>query len=89
VNSDSVISLALDSLMITLKVAGPILIAALVIGLLVSIFQAITQIQEMTLTFIPKILGIGVVVAFAGPWMLDQMVAWTRELLLGIPGVTR
>jgi flagellar biosynthetic protein FliQ len=43
----------------------------------------------MTLTFIPKILGIGVVVAFAGPWMLDQMVAWTRELLLGIPGVTR
>jgi flagellar biosynthesis protein FliQ len=89
VNSDSVISLALDSLMITLKVAGPILIAALVIGLLVSIFQAITQIQEMTLTFIPKILAIGVVVAFAGPWMLDQMVAWTRELLLGIPGVTR
>lgn len=84
---DSVVNLALDALMITLKVAGPVLIVALVIGLLVSVFQAITQIQELTLAFIPKIIAVGVVIALAGPWMLDQMLAWTHELLSGIPNV--
>lgn len=87
--TDTAVHFALEALMITLKVAGPILLVALVVGLLVSIFQAITQIQELTLAFIPKILAVGVVIALAGPWMLDQMVAWTQELLSGIPSVGR
>ena len=57
----------------------------LIVGLVVSIFQAATQIQEMTLTFIPKIVVTGVVLAIAGPWMLDQLVGYTRELFIGIP----
>lgn len=84
-NEDVVIHLALQALTVTLKVAGPVLVAALVVGLVVSIFQAITQIQELTLAFIPKILAVGAVIAFAGPWMLDTMMTWTRELLLSIP----
>jgi flagellar biosynthesis protein FliQ len=87
--TDTVVHLALESLTVALKVAGPVLLAALVIGLAVSVFQAITQIQELTLAFIPKIIAVGVVIAFAGPWMLDQMIAWTQELLAGIPSVTR
>ena len=75
--------------MVTLKVAGPVLLVALVVGLLVSVFQAITQIQELTLAFIPKIIAVGLVIAFAGPWMLDQMVGWTRELLSSIPTMGR
>lgn len=73
----------------TLKVAGPVLLVALVVGLLVSVFQAITQIQELTLAFIPKIIAVGLVIAFAGPWMLDVMVGWTRELLSSIPTMGR
>jgi flagellar biosynthetic protein FliQ len=87
VNQDTVVHLALQGLMVTLKVAGPVLLASLVIGLLVSIFQAITQIQELTLAFIPKIIAVGVVIAFAGPWMLDQMLSWTHEIFAGIPNV--
>lgn len=87
--TDTIVHLAVEALTVTLKVAGPVLLVALVIGLAVSVFQAITQIQELTLAFIPKIIAVGVVIAFAGPWMLDQMVAWTRELLSGIPMVTR
>jgi flagellar biosynthetic protein FliQ len=87
--TDTVVHLALEALTVALKVAGPILLVALVIGLAVSVFQAITQIQELTLAFIPKIIAVGVVIAFAGPWMLDQMIAWTRELLSGIPSITR
>lgn len=84
---DTVVHLALQGLVVTLKVAGPILLGALVVGLLVSIFQAITQIQEMTFAFIPKIIAVGVIVAFAGPWMLDQMLTWTHEIFAGIPSV--
>lgn len=87
--TDTVVHLALEALTVSLKVAGPVLLAALVIGLAVSVFQAITQIQELTLAFIPKIIAVGVVIAFAGPWMLDQMIAWTRELLASIPSITR
>ena len=86
--TDTVVHLALQALTVALKVAGPVLLVALVIGLAVSVFQAITQIQELTLAFIPKIIAVGVVIAFAGPWMLDQMISWTRELLLGIPSIT-
>jgi flagellar biosynthetic protein FliQ len=85
VNEDVAINLGVDAVMIALKVALPILLVALVVGLAISIFQAITQIQEMTLTFIPKILALVVVIVVAGPWMLDQILAYTHDLWANIP----
>ena len=65
--------------------AGPILLTALLVGLVIGMVQAATQIQEMTLSFIPKLLGIVGVLVVAGPWMLTLMVDWFRELILDIP----
>jgi len=84
-NQDTVPQLAMQAIMIALKIAGPFLIAGLIVGLLVSIFQAVTSIQEQTLSFIPKILVTGAVMALAGPWMLDQLLAYTRDLFSQIP----
>jgi flagellar biosynthetic protein FliQ len=70
---------------LALKVALPLLLVGLGVGLVVSVFQAVTQIQEQTLTFIPKILASIVVLVVLGPWMLDQLLAYTRELWLSIP----
>ena len=82
-----VTQVATGAMMIALKVSLPFLLGGLVVGLLVSIFQAVTQIQEMTLSFIPKILVTGAVMIFAGPWMLDQLAAYTRSLFLSIPSL--
>lgn len=68
-------------------VAGPVLLASLVTGLLVSIFQAATQINEMTLSFVPKLLVLVVVLLLAGPWMLELLVDFTRNLLKDIPNL--
>jgi flagellar biosynthetic protein FliQ len=86
-NQDVVINLVMQAITVAVKVALPILLAGLVGGLLVSIFQAITQIQEMTLTFIPKILATIVVIIVAGPWMLNQIIGYTTQLWQGIPGI--
>jgi flagellar biosynthetic protein FliQ len=85
VDQDTVTHLITTGMTLTLKVSAPFLLAGLVVGLLVSIFQAVTSIQEQTLAFIPKILVTGAVLALAGPWMLDQMVAYTRDLFTQIP----
>jgi flagellar biosynthetic protein FliQ len=85
VNQDTVVSLVADMMAVALKVALPLLLAALVIGLMVSIFQAVTQIQEQTLSFIPKVIGIVVVILVAGPWMLDEVVSYTQRLYEQIP----
>jgi flagellar biosynthetic protein FliQ len=84
-NQDTVVSLIVDAMGVTIKVAAPMLIAGLVVGLLVSIFQAVTQIQEQTLSFIPKIVALVAVVAIAGPWMLGTIVSWTQDLWTAIP----
>ena len=78
---DMVLALGRESAQVVLLVAGPILIAGLVTGLAVSIVQAVTQIQEMTLTFIPKILAMVAVLALLGHWMLGQLVGFTASLL--------
>lgn len=70
-----------------LMVAGPLLLVALVIGLVVSIFQAATQINETTLSFIPKLVGIILAVVIAGPWMLTVMLDFMRRSITGIPGM--
>jgi flagellar biosynthesis protein FliQ len=85
VNQDTVINLATQAMSLALRVAGPLLLAALVIGVLVSIFQAITQIQEQSLSLIPKIAGVAVVMVVLGPWMLGQVVAYTTALFNEIP----
>ena len=84
-NQDVVVSIAVQAMEVGLKVALPMLLVGLIIGLLVSIFQAVTQIQEQSLSFIPKILGLVVVVIVAGPWMLGQLVSWTEQLYGSIP----
>ena len=84
-NEDQVVKLAMDALTLTLKVALPLMLAGLVVGLVVSVFQAVTQIQEMTLAFIPKILVTALVLVVAGPWMLDELLAYTEDLYGSIP----
>ncbi|MCX8024570.1 MAG: flagellar biosynthesis protein FliQ [Thermanaerothrix sp.] len=80
-----VLSLAQNALMVTLMVAGPVLIISLVIGSLVSLVQAATQINEVTLTFIPKIIGIALVFLLLGAWMLQQLVQFTVNLFQTLP----
>jgi flagellar biosynthesis protein FliQ len=84
-NQDTVVNLATEAMTLALKVAGPLLLAGLLIGLLMSIFQAVTQIQEQTLSFIPKIVGTAVIIVMLGPWMLDQLVSYASNLYLSIP----
>ena len=84
---DTVISLATQAMTLAVKIAGPILLAGLIIGLLVSIFQAVTSIQEQSLSFIPKIIGVAALIVLLGPWMLDQLVSYTQNLFLSIPSM--
>ncbi len=76
-----IVLLGQETLKTAALVSGPILITALVVGLIISILQAVTQINEATLTFIPKIIVVGLVIVFAGPWMLDVMSRFTINLL--------
>jgi len=84
---ETVLTLAQQALQVTLLMAAPPLLAALLTGLIVSVFQAATQINEMTLSFIPKLLAIFVVLVLFGPWMLGILLTYIRELFTGIPGM--
>ena len=86
-SQDTVVNLSSQAITLAISVAGPLLLVSLVIGLVVSIFQAVTQIQEQSLTLIPKIAGIIVVIVLLGPWMLDHMVAYTTNLYSSIPSM--
>jgi flagellar biosynthetic protein FliQ len=83
--TDTVIDLTMTAVELGMKVALPILLAGLAVGLIISVFQAITQIQEQTLTFIPKIVATVAVLVVGGPWMLDQLLSYTAELWMSIP----
>jgi len=84
-NSEFVLTLGQRMLEVVVMLAAPLLLPALAVGLLVGMFQAATQINEMTLSFIPKVAIVGVVLIWAGPWMLEKLVSFTRELYLNIP----
>jgi flagellar biosynthetic protein FliQ len=84
---DTVINLATQAMTLAFEVAGPILLVGLVIGLLVSLFQAVTQIQEQSLSFIPKIIGLAVVIVILGPWMLDRLINYASNLYTSIPSL--
>lgn len=84
-----VMSLSHHAMVVALMLAAPLLLTALAVGLLISLFQAATQINEMTLSFIPKILGVCVVVIVAGPWLLSVIVNFTTELFQSLPTLVR
>ncbi|MBY0439894.1 MAG: flagellar biosynthesis protein FliQ [Burkholderiales bacterium] len=86
-NPEDFISIARQGLELTIMLSMPLLLAALVTGLLVSVFQAATQINEMTLSFIPKLIVMFAVAVLAGPWMLQLLVDYTRRLFESIPGL--
>lgn len=86
-DADRIIDLSQQALYVLTMLAAPMLISALLIGLLIGMFQAATQINEMTLSFIPKLLVLVVSIMVAGPWMLNLIVNYTRDLMISIPGL--
>lgn len=88
-SEDLILKLGQDTLKTTAMLASPLLVSALVVGLLVSVFQAVTQINEATLTFIPKMIVVGVVLVIAAPWMLDVMNHFTVQLFENLGDMVR
>lgn len=88
-NTDVAIFWLREALRAGLMVVGPVLGAALLAGLIVSLFQAITSMQEMTLSFIPKLLAIGIVFFFLLPWMLEMLINFATEIFAAIPSVSQ
>lgn len=86
-NSGDVVELLRQALTVTFLVSAPLLFVALAVGLLIGLFQAATQVNEMTLSFIPKLLAIGAVMVIAGNWMLNHMVSFTRNLIMSFPSM--
>lgn len=84
---ESVMTIGRHALEVTILVSAPLLLTALAVGLLVSVFQAATQINEMTLSFIPKLLVMFLMLVVAGPWMVNMMMDYTRRLFSSIPGL--
>lgn len=84
---EAVMTIGQHALEMTMLLAAPLLLVALAVGLLVGIFQAATQINEMTLSFIPKLVGMAVALMVAGPWMLRQLISYTRALIESIPSL--
>jgi flagellar biosynthetic protein FliQ len=88
-DQSTAINLATQAMTLAMEVGGPLLLVGLAVGLVVSLFQAVTQIQEQTLSFIPKIVGVALVIVVLGPWMLNQLVSYTQNLFHSIPGLVR
>jgi flagellar biosynthetic protein FliQ len=88
-DQDTVISLGTQAMTLALEVAGPMLLLGLVIGLAVSLFQAVTQLQEQALSFIPKIVGLAILLVILGPWMMSQLITYVTNLYMSIPTLIR
>ena len=84
---ETIMTLGQQALLTMLLISAPLLGAALAVGLLISVFQAATQINEMTLSFIPKLVAVFVTMVVAGPWMTSILVEYVRRLIAGIPGI--
>jgi flagellar biosynthetic protein FliQ len=80
-----VVAIGLQAMIVAAKLCAPILLTALAIGFVISLFQSVTQIQEVTLSFVPKLVGVGVVLLVTGNWMLGTMVSFTQELFAQLP----
>ena len=88
-NEAVVMGLAKESLMVALEIAAPILGASLVIGIVVSLIQAVTQVNEMTLTFVPKLIGVFVAMLIFGPWMMETMTSFSAGLFANMASYGR
>lgn len=86
-NAQIVLTMGQEALLMLLIVSAPVLGAALIVGLLVSLFQAVTQIHEATLAFVPKLIAVIAVFAIAGPWMLTMLVEYLKRTMEAIPGM--
>jgi len=86
---DSVIQIGSEAIKMVLIISLPMLGVALVVGISISLFQAVTQIQEMTLTFVPKIIAVFAAIIIAAPWMTEKMVSFTKNLFAIIPTLTQ
>ncbi len=84
---ESILDVSTAALYLTMLISGPLLLSALAVGLLIGVFQAATQIQEMTLSFIPKLIALVFALLFAGPWMLAQLHDFTVNLFTAIPSM--
>jgi flagellar biosynthesis protein FliQ len=82
-----VLDIALQTMIVALKLTAPILLPALIIGFVISLFQSMTQIQEFTLAFVPKLIGVGVSLLFSGNWMLHTLIDYTNDLFSRVPGL--
>ncbi len=82
-----ILDIAIDTMFVALKLSAPILLTALVLGFAISLFQAMTQIQEFTLAFVPKVVGVGVALIISGNWMLHTLIDFTQDLFDRIPGL--
>jgi flagellar biosynthesis protein FliQ len=87
VTDTDVMDIALQTMMITAKLAAPILITSLAIGVFISLIQSVTQVQEFTLTFVPKLAGIAVVILISGSWMMHEIIAFTKDLFASLPSL--
>jgi flagellar biosynthesis protein FliQ len=87
VNDTQVLELVSGAMLVVGKLAGPLLISALVIGVVVSLLQTVTQIQEMTLSFVPKLVGMAVILLVGGNWMLRELTGWTAGLWNSLPSL--
>lgn len=82
-----ILNILTGALNVSVRVAGPMLLVSLAIGVAVSLFQAVTQVQEMSLTFVPKLAGVAAVLVFGGSWMLRELVGWVDALWSSIPSL--
>lgn len=85
----SVIQIAVQTMIVTAKLCGPVLAVSLIIGFGVSLMQSVTQIQEFTLTFVPKLIGLGLVLLLGGSWMLAELESFTRHLFDLVPSLVK
>ena len=87
VNTNAVLDIGLAALILAAKLAAPVLVTALVVGFVISLFQSVTQIQEVTLSFVPKAIAAAVALLVSGHWMIAELVAFTNDLFARIPSL--
>lgn len=85
-NDQVVVEIGLNAMITAAQLAAPMLLTALIVGFMISLFQSVTQIQEVTLTFVPKAVAVGVALILAGSWMVHTIVSFTQDLYSRIPG---
>lgn len=86
-DTSAVLDVGLDALLLAAKLSAPLLITALAVGFVISLFQSVTQIQEVTLSFVPKAIGVGLALLVSGHWMVSETIAFTEQLFARIPSL--